>query len=321
MQKALRKEKPAAAGKEHHAQNHAQDLRSTLDWLRAQGDLIETDKEVDPDLEVTGLQKHMDGGCPVLFNKVKGKPNHRVVTNLFGDMNVINKMFGWKDDAERVRKLAYALSHPLKPVEIPQSEAPCQEHVIEKPEGREQVRGADPAHDLRARADRRLRHPLRHRRAVRWRLRPRLQPHEFPLGQCRHVPDLARLAHVAGGEQVLQGRTSRCRSPCASACRRPARCWRARASTTPCCRWAATRSASPARCRARRSAWSRRAPSTPWRSPTPSWCSKATSIRATAASRPRSRRTPASRAASISTRNGRATWARPTRRRPSTSPP
>ena len=31
---------------------------------------------------------------------------------------VINKMFGWKDDAERVKKLAYALSHPLKPVEI-----------------------------------------------------------------------------------------------------------------------------------------------------------------------------------------------------------
>ena len=53
----------------------------------------------------------------MLFNNVKGKPNHRVVTNLFGDMNVINKMFGWKDDAERMRKLAYALSHPLKPVD------------------------------------------------------------------------------------------------------------------------------------------------------------------------------------------------------------
>ena len=46
----------------------------------------------------------------MLFNKVKGKPNHRVVTNLFGDMNVINKMFGWKDDTDRTRKLAHALS-------------------------------------------------------------------------------------------------------------------------------------------------------------------------------------------------------------------
>ncbi|TMJ84919.1 MAG: UbiD family decarboxylase, partial [Alphaproteobacteria bacterium] len=91
MQKILRKEKPSA-----DKQHHASDLRSTLNWLRAQGDLIETDKPVDPDLEVTGLQKHMDGGCPVLFNKVKGKPNHRVLTNLFGDIKVINKMFGWK---------------------------------------------------------------------------------------------------------------------------------------------------------------------------------------------------------------------------------
>src|SRR6266568_132235 len=98
MQKQLRKEKSFAA--KDRKPHHGFDLRTALDWLRSQGDLIETDKEVDPDLEVTGLQKHMDGGCPVLFNKVKGKPHHRVVTNLFGDMKVINKMFGWKDDAE-----------------------------------------------------------------------------------------------------------------------------------------------------------------------------------------------------------------------------
>src|SRR5436190_364585 len=77
MQKAMRKEK-LSPGKEHHSF----DLRSVLDWLREQGDLIETDKAVDPDLEVTGLQKHMDGGCPILFRNVKGKPNHRVLTNL-----------------------------------------------------------------------------------------------------------------------------------------------------------------------------------------------------------------------------------------------
>src|SRR5262245_19560467 len=95
--------------------NHAQDLRTALAWLKSQGDLIETRKEVNPDLEVTGLQKHMDGGCPVMFHNVKGKPNHRVITNLFGDMNVINKMFGWSSDADRVKKLAEALRKPLKP--------------------------------------------------------------------------------------------------------------------------------------------------------------------------------------------------------------
>jgi len=133
MQQSLRSKEQS---EEHAAAmpNQAFDLRSTLEWLRASGELIETDKEVDPDLQVTGLQKHMDGGCPVLFNNVKGKPNHRVITNLFGDMAIINRMFGWKDDADRVRRLAHALSHPIKPVEVAQRDAPCQEHVIENPQ-------------------------------------------------------------------------------------------------------------------------------------------------------------------------------------------
>ncbi|MGH7828844.1 MAG: UbiD family decarboxylase, partial [Candidatus Binatia bacterium] len=109
------------------------DLRRALDWLRAEGDLIETDKEVNPDLEITAIQKRLDGGCPILFHKVKGKPNHRVVTNLFGDMNVINKMFGWKDHTERTRKLAYHITHPLPPVVVNQKDAPSQEAVFEKP--------------------------------------------------------------------------------------------------------------------------------------------------------------------------------------------
>jgi 4-hydroxy-3-polyprenylbenzoate decarboxylase len=128
MQEAVRKSKPEPVA------DRPRDLRETLERLQAEGDLVVTDKPVDPDLEITGLQKHLDGSCPVLFNNVKGKPNHRVVTNLFGDMNVINKMFGWANDVERTAKLAHALSHPLKPVEIPQNQAPCQEHVIEKPD-------------------------------------------------------------------------------------------------------------------------------------------------------------------------------------------
>src|SRR6266852_3127218 len=122
MQEHLGKAKPAAKArkpaKAARPTHHGFDLRTALDWLRTQGDLIETGREVDPDLEVTGLQKHMDGGCPILFENVKGKPHHRVLTNLFGDMKVINTMFGWKDDAERVKRLAYALRRPLKSVEI-----------------------------------------------------------------------------------------------------------------------------------------------------------------------------------------------------------
>ncbi len=56
MQQAVRKAGAVPAT------DQARDLRTALDWLRSEGDLIETNKEVDPDLQVTGLQKHMDGG-------------------------------------------------------------------------------------------------------------------------------------------------------------------------------------------------------------------------------------------------------------------
>ena len=76
-------------------------LRSTLEWLRDEKLLIETDKEVDPDLEITGIQKHMDGGPPILFNNVKGKPHVRAVTNLFSSMQIIDKMFGFENPKDR----------------------------------------------------------------------------------------------------------------------------------------------------------------------------------------------------------------------------
>jgi len=36
-------------------------LRSALEWLDTQGDVLRTDVEVDPDLEISGVQKHLDG--------------------------------------------------------------------------------------------------------------------------------------------------------------------------------------------------------------------------------------------------------------------
>ena len=105
-------------------------LRSTLDWLRAEGNLIETDVEVDPDLEITGVQKLLDGSLPILFSSIKGYPYAQAVTNFFANMDILDHMFGWDDPQDRTRKLAHALTHPIPPVEVPQDEAPCQEEVI-----------------------------------------------------------------------------------------------------------------------------------------------------------------------------------------------
>ncbi|MBF8254426.1 MAG: 3-octaprenyl-4-hydroxybenzoate carboxy-lyase UbiD [Deltaproteobacteria bacterium] len=123
----------ANAKRDGASPEEARDLRSAIEWMKKEGDIIVTDKEVDPNLELTGIQKKLDGGCPILFNNVKGKPQHRCVTNLFGDMNVINKMFGWKDHADRTRKLAYAITHPIAPIVVDQKDAPVQEEFYEKP--------------------------------------------------------------------------------------------------------------------------------------------------------------------------------------------
>ncbi|HYU82127.1 MAG TPA: hypothetical protein VFA31_05230, partial [Candidatus Polarisedimenticolia bacterium] len=66
-------------------------LPATIEWLRREGLLLETDVEVDGDLELTGVQKHFDGSYPVLFNNVKGYPHARAITNLFANMDIVNR--------------------------------------------------------------------------------------------------------------------------------------------------------------------------------------------------------------------------------------
>lgn len=105
-------------------------LRSALAWLESQGDVLSTDVEVDPDLEVTGVQKHLDGGPVLLFNNVKGKPHARAITNLLADFDVIDKLFGYDDARDRTRRIAHAMTHPVAPAEVAQDAAPCQEEVI-----------------------------------------------------------------------------------------------------------------------------------------------------------------------------------------------
>lgn len=109
---------------------HLKDLRSAIEWLKVNGYLLESDKEVNPDLEIVALQKHFDSGPPMLFNNVKGYPHLRAITNLFANEKIINRMFGWADSTKRTRALSQALKHPIPPVEVGHNEAPVQEYVI-----------------------------------------------------------------------------------------------------------------------------------------------------------------------------------------------
>lgn len=105
-------------------------LRSTIEHLKSTDRLLETDVEVDPELEMTGLQKHFDGGLPILFNEVKGYPNARLFTNLYGDGNLIASIFGAENERTFKFKVLEGIRNPLPAREV--REAPCQEVVVDK---------------------------------------------------------------------------------------------------------------------------------------------------------------------------------------------
>ena len=77
------------------SREHVRSLRGMIEWLRAGGKLLETDTPVDPDLEITGVQKHLDGSYPILFKNVKGYPHLECVTNLYAKMDIIEELFGF----------------------------------------------------------------------------------------------------------------------------------------------------------------------------------------------------------------------------------
>ena len=105
-------------------------LPATIEWLRREGLLMETDAEVSGDLQLTGIQKHFDGSYPILFNNVKGYPHARAITNFFANMDIVDRMFGWSDRTARTRELAHALTHPIENVVVSQGDAPVMQEVI-----------------------------------------------------------------------------------------------------------------------------------------------------------------------------------------------
>src|SRR6185295_18046301 len=74
-------------------------LRSFLDVLRREKDLITIETEVDPYLELAEIHRRVieDGGPTLLFNRVKGS-RFPVVTNLFGTNKRIELAFGSKPE-------------------------------------------------------------------------------------------------------------------------------------------------------------------------------------------------------------------------------
>jgi UbiD family decarboxylase len=90
-------------------------LRSFLDLLRREKDLVTINTEVDPHLELAEVHRRVieRGGPAILFNRVKGS-RYPVVTNLFGTPKRIELAFGSKPE-KFVRELVSIAEALLPP--------------------------------------------------------------------------------------------------------------------------------------------------------------------------------------------------------------
>jgi UbiD family decarboxylase len=104
-------------------------IRTAIEDLQEAGELIETDVEVDPDVEFAAIQKKLDGGPALLFNTVKNQPHARFLTNLFAQRSRIDRMFGFENQVDRTRKIANGINNPLEPVVVDSDDAPVHETV------------------------------------------------------------------------------------------------------------------------------------------------------------------------------------------------
>ena len=115
------------------------DLRTALDYLATQpGQLIETDVEVDPIAELSGVYRHIGSGGTVArptqegpamtFNNIKGFPGARVSIGIMASRTRVGMLLG--EDPKRLGFLLNdAVKNPIDPVVIPAEEAPCREVV------------------------------------------------------------------------------------------------------------------------------------------------------------------------------------------------
>jgi gallate decarboxylase subunit C len=118
------------------------DLRSALDLLsRVPGQLITIDEPVDPINELAGLYRHIGAGSPVkpptkigpamLCGKVKGF-DMRVVTGILAGRVRTGLLLG-REPRHLAQALLEALHHPVGPVMVSSSQAPCREVIHRAP--------------------------------------------------------------------------------------------------------------------------------------------------------------------------------------------
>lgn len=115
------------------------DLRSALARLATvPGQLLETDREVDPHAELAGVYKRIGAGGTVqrptrlgpamIFNTIKGYPESRVLVGLMASRERVARLLDTTPTA-LTQRMGDAVRHAIAPVTVERDRAPCQEVV------------------------------------------------------------------------------------------------------------------------------------------------------------------------------------------------
>lgn len=115
------------------------DLRSALEYLKTiDGQYVETDVEVDPHAEVSGVYRYVGAGGTVarptqegpamVFNNVKGHEDAKVAIGLLASRKRVGYLLGEKPEKLGML-LNNAVDNTIAPVVIPNDQAKCQEVV------------------------------------------------------------------------------------------------------------------------------------------------------------------------------------------------
>lgn len=101
-------------------------MRSTIDKLRRNNELLECNREVDYVYEMGGVLSHFNNEVPMLFNKVKNS-NMRAIGGVYGKREIIYDLLGFNKE-NRNYKFMEALVNP-EPYKVVRS-GPVKENII-----------------------------------------------------------------------------------------------------------------------------------------------------------------------------------------------
>lgn len=130
--------------------NDPWDLRKVLNEIKTDpNNFHETNEEIDPDAEISGVYRYIGAGGTVerptkegpamLFNNIKGFPNSRVLIGLLASRKRVGKILD-HDYRTLGRFLRDAVANPVHPIKVDSVNAPAQEVIY---------RDTDPEFDIR----------------------------------------------------------------------------------------------------------------------------------------------------------------------------